>query len=472
MIETLGLALLGIQILIFLYFVFINTVYSSFLILSLLDIRKQLAVATRPYIRSLIGGAFYKPISIIVPAFNESRTIVSTVSFLLALRYPEFEIIVVDDGSTDGMMELLTSELRLVRTDRPLRLVLPHQPIAAHYLSLNHPNLTVVSKENGGKADALNAGVNVSRFPLFCCVDADSLLENDALLRAAKPFVEDRKVVATGGIVRTLNGCRVINGRVSEIRAPEKAIEKFQAVEYIRGFLTGRTSWNFMNSLLIISGAFGIFRKNIVMEIGGYRKTVGEDMDLVVRIHRYCCDEKIPYRIVFVPDPVCWTQVPSDLRSLLRQRNRWHRGLVDSLWHNRGMFLNPKYGSVGLFGFPYFLFVEALGPIIEFIGYASFVILFLLGYVHREFALLFLLLAVLWGMWLNLGSILLDNLIYHRYRGVSDLLKLSLFALLEFFGYRQLIVVERLIATFQFWKKGWGKQKRQGIRHEQTRKIH
>src|SRR6185369_11207556 len=236
----------------------------------------------------------------------------------------------------------------------------------------------------------------------------------------AKLFVEDQQVIATGGIVRVLNGCTIVNGRVAEVHAPKRWIECFQAVEYIRGFLTGRTSWNFINGLLIISGAFGIFRKDMVQTVGGYRNTVGEDMDLVVRLHRHCRKERIPYKIQFVPDPVCWTQVPNDYRSLLKQRNRWHRGLIDSLWHNRGMFMNPRYGSIGLLVFPYFVLFEALGPAIEFAGYLGFIFFFWFDLIDYDFALLFLLLAIIWGIWLTLGVILLDNFIFRRYRTVGD----------------------------------------------------
>jgi len=268
-----------------------------------------------------------------------------------------------------------------------------------------------------------------------------------------------------------LNGCTVVNGKVTEVRAPSRLIECLQSVEYLRGFLVGRTSWNWTNSILIISGAFGIFRKDILFAIGGYRKTVGEDMDLVIRMHRHCLDRKMPCKVVFVPDPVCWTQVPGDYRSLLQQRNRWHRGLIDSLWHSRGMLLNPKYGAVGLLAFPYFVVAEALGPLIEFFGYLSFVILFFLGLLNRDFALLFLFLAVIWGMFLNIGALLLDNLIYRRYRGVSDLLKIAGCGLLECLGYRQLLVVERLFATFMVFQKHWGKPAREEIKNVQQESL-
>ena len=471
MAVTIANYLLAFQVIILIFFLLLNGIYTASIIFAFIDIRNRLAMATRQHIKSLTNGIFYRPITIIVPAFNEAETIVASVTLLLQLRYPEFEVIVVNDGSTDETMERLRDAFNLLSVQRPQNQILSHQPIQGEYLSLKHENLLVIDKINGGKADALNTGINASRFPLFCSVDADSILESDALMRAAKLFVEDRETIATGGIVRILNGCTIQNGLITKVQAPSKAIECFQAVEYCRGFLTGRTSWNFFKSLLIISGAFGIFRKDMVLAINGYRKTVGEDMDLVVRLHRHCREKKIPYKINFIPDPVCWTQVPENYRALLNQRNRWHRGLLDSLWFNRKIFLNPRYGSVGMLAFPFFLIFEAFGPALEFLGYLSFIVFYFFGYINQEFALLFLLLAVLWGMWLNIGAITLDNMIFRRYRSLSDLLKLSLFGLLEFAGYRQLIVVERLIATFTFRRQDWDKNARQEIHNEKTKKT-
>jgi cellulose synthase/poly-beta-1,6-N-acetylglucosamine synthase-like glycosyltransferase len=415
MVEALAYTLLGFQIFILSYFSAVNGLYTAFVLISLYHIFKFAILVRKEKVEMMLSKILYRPISIIVPAYNEEKTIVDNLRSLLSLHYPEFELVVVNDGSTDRTLEKIKEAFRLVRLDRPIRRVLKHREIKNIYVSLDYPNLIVVDKENGGKADALNCGINVSSYPLFCCIDADSILEETALLRASRIFVEDRHVIATGGSVRVLNGSVVKDGKVVEIRSPKKWIETFQVIEYVRGFLTGRTAWNIFNSLLIISGAFGIFRKDMVMDVGGYRKTVGEDMDLVVRLHRHCIDKGIPYKILFIRDPICWTQVPSDVKSLLSQRNRWHRGLIDSLWHSRVMFLNPKYRWIGLFGFPYFFFVEALGPTVEFIGYLSVVLFYLTGLLSREFALLFFLVAFLWGSLISMGSILLDNLMYRRY---------------------------------------------------------
>ncbi len=471
MLEVFAYFLLGFQLFILIYFVTINCIYTFFILISLVQIFKYMILVRKESLEIMLSNALYRPISIIVPAYNEEETIVANLKSLLKLHYPEFEVVVVNDGSTDSTMEKLKKSFRLVRISKPVRLILKHKPIKNIYISLDYPNLIVVDKENGGKADALNCGINVCNYPLFCCIDADSLLEESALLRASRLFVEDKLVIATGGTVRVLNGSVVKGGRVVEIRAPKKLIETFQVIEYVRGFLSGRTAWNIFNSLLIISGAFGIFRKDMVMEIKGYRHTVGEDMDLVVRLHKHCIENKIPYRIVFTPDPVCWTQVPSDLKSLLKQRNRWHRGLIDALWYSKKMFLNPKYGWVGLLGYPYFVFVEALGPIIEFLGYFGVVLFYIFGLLNRDFALLFFLVAFGWGVLISVGSILLDNLLYRRYGSLIDILKLVLYSVFEIFGYRQLIVMERFVATFQFWYRNWGKPKRKKIEETHIEKA-
>lgn len=469
MFEALTIFIPIFQVIIISYFVIANSIYTIFTIFALFDIKRYATKASYYKILNRLAGSYYRPLSILVPAYNEEKTIITNIRNLLALEYPEFEVLLINDGSTDNTLEKLKEEFRLVRIDRPVRLIVRHKPIKEVFVSLDYPNFIVIDKERGGKADALNAGINVSSYPIFCSIDADSLPERGALLRASRLFVEDKRVIATGGIVRVLNGSKIENGVVTEVRAPQRAIECFQAVEYVRAFFTGRTAWSHIGSLMIISGTFGLFRKDMAQAIGGYRETVGEDMDIIVRLHKHCRKDKIPYRIIFVPDPICFTQVPSDFKSLLKQRNRWHRGLIDSLWFSKGMFLNPVYGAIGTIGFLYFGFIEGLGPIIEFLGYVGFILFFIFGFLNKDFALLFFVIAILWSMWINVSSVLLDDILYKRYRGLNDLLKLCLFGFLEMLGYRQLITAERMIATFTFWTKGWGKPERREIKVNESR---
>lgn len=450
-----------IQGIIFAYFLAINSTYTLLILFALKDIIQHSYLSTtRGARRLLLSDSYYKPVSVIVPAYNEAEVVSNSVKSLLNLHYPEFEIIVVNDGSTDETIAVLKRDFKLRPSVKPVRLQVPHAAIKGIYVSEDYPNLLVVDKENGGKADAINAGINVSSFPLFCSIDADSLLEPDAVLKASKLFIEDDELIATGGIVRVINGCKVKDGAVIDIELPEKTMEAIQVLEYTRAFLSGRTGWNLLKSLLIISGAFGVFRKDMVLAVNGYRKTVGEDMDLVMRLHRHCLENKIPYKIFFVPDPVCWTQVPYTLPILRRQRNRWHRGLIDCLRSNRVMILNPKYGKVSLFAVSYFLFVEVFGPILELLGYISIPIFYLFGVLNTKFLLLLVAVAILWGISINIAAIFLDNFNYRRYRKNSDILRLCLLSIVEFFGYREIMLLERVKATFSFRETSWGKQER------------
>lgn len=453
-----------IQWFIFLYFLTINSTYTLLIIFALKDIVQHAYISTaRGARRMLTAEAYFKPVTVIVPAYNEAAVISQSLMSLLNLHYPEFEIVVISDGSSDNTMEVLKRDFNLRPYTRPLRMQIKHAPIRDILVSADYPHLIVVDKENGGKADAINAGINVSSYPLFCSIDADSLLEPDSLIKASKLFIEDDELIATGGIVRVMNGCTVKDGAVTEIAMPHKTLEAIQVLEYTRAFLSGRTGWNMLESLLIISGAFGVFRKDIVTAVNGYRKTVGEDMDLVMRLHRHCMDNKIPYKILFVPDPVCWTQVPFELGMLRKQRNRWHRGLLDSLITNRAMILNPKYGKVSLLGVSYFTFVEVLGPIIELMGYISIPILYFAGLLNVRFLILLVIVAVLWGISINIAAIFLDTFNYRRYKKESDILRLCLISVVEFFGYRQLTLYERMRACFSFRETRWGAQARQAL---------
>lgn len=455
--------IIAFQTIVVVYFLFLNGTYTLFTMISLIEVKKYYSKVTVHDIRAHLSTSYYRPLSVIIPAHNEQSTIIPNIKALLSSKYPQYELVVVNDGSTDNTLHKLITEYRLVEVKKPVKLVINHKPIKKVYMSLDYPHLIVVDKENGGKADALNAGINTSHYPLFCSIDADSILEKEGLLRAVRMFVVDKKVIATGGIVRVINGSGVRDGEIVDYRSPRGIIENFQAVEYTRGFLSGRTAWNYLGSLLIISGTFSLFRKDLAMAVGGYRKTVGEDMDLVVRLHKYCREKDIPYRVLFVPDPVCYTQVPSDFKSLWKQRNRWQRGLVDSLFYSKKMLFNPHYGSVGLFGFPYFLFVEALGPVVELLGYTGVILFLGFNLLSWEFAVLFFIVAVLWAMWINLGSILVDEILYRRYSKLRDTLKLCFFGLIEMLGYRQIITLDRFLATFCFNNKKWGKAKREEL---------
>jgi cellulose synthase/poly-beta-1,6-N-acetylglucosamine synthase-like glycosyltransferase len=410
------------------------------------------------------GGA--PPISLIAPAYNESVTCVESVRSLLSIEYPNFEVIVVNDGSKDDTVERLKAAYKLESASRIPTAAVKTADVRGVYHSRTHPSLWLIDKENGGKADALNVGLNYCYTPMFCAIDADSLLEPEALVRIVRPFLEDSTTIAAGGILRIANGCRVERGRVVEVGLPQSLLARFQVLEYLRVFLAGRMGWATMDASLIISGAFGIFSRVAVVRAGGYATdTVGEDMELVVRLHRYHSEAGIPYRIHFVPDPVAWTECPESIAVLARQRDRWQRGLFQSLTRHRRMLFNPTYGKAGLLAFPYFFFLEMLGPVVELLGYFSFIVTIVAGRADWYFVTAFLAVAVVFGSVLSLSAVALEELSFRRYPKVSDLLKLFGLAALENLGYRQLNTWWRVKGTYSALRgvEGWGKMTRKGF---------
>lgn len=454
------------SILVVIYFVVINSVYLVLIGISFYHIRRQLKEKDVYRLEGLFSSNLYSPISIIAPAFNEESTIVASVKSLLQLRYPNYEVIVVNDGSKDRTIQVLINEFKLKRVKRYVPLILDHKPIKAIYKSTIYPDLVVVDKENGRKADALNAGINVCRNDLFCAIDADCVLEPEVLQNMLKTFIEDETTIAVGGIVRVANDCVIEGNEIKEIRFPKNFLPRIQVVEYLRAFLFGRVGWDYLDSLLIISGAFGIFDRNAVLKVGGYlHDTVGEDMELVVRLHKYHRENKIPYRVRFLPEPVCWTEVPEDYKVLSRQRNRWQRGLADTLYRHKEMLFNPKYGRLGLFAVPFFFVFELLAPVVELLGWLVFIVSLLFGLINWPFALIFLSAAVLFGMILSISSILCEEFTYRRYPKLKDIMLMILFAFVENFGFRQVHMWWRLKGIVDFLKgnKSWGEMTRKGL---------
>jgi len=408
------------------------------------------------------------PITIIVPAHNEEGSIRVAVQNLLALEYPQLEVIVVNDGSEDRTLEQLREEFRL----RLVRAVyVPAATSAAVrglYRSDMDTRLLVVDKEAGGsKADAVNAGLNAATSPYVCIVDADSMLESDALLRIMVPILEDpKRVIAVGGIIRVLNGSEIVGGHLRRVRLPRKSIEAIQVVEYLRAFLIGREAWGQGNMLMIISGAFGVFRTDLLRAVGGYRpRAIGEDFDVVARLHRHLRDRGAEYHIHFVPDPMCWTEVPSDLKSLGRQRARWQKGLLDVLWSNRDMLFRRRYGRIGSLALPYLWLFELLAPIIEIGGIATIVLAASLGVLSRGFFLQFLLFGYAFATVISIGSVLQEEITYKRYNDWQDVVRLVSYCFLEHFPYRQLHMIWRLKGLWQYLRGDnvWVPVKRKGL---------
>jgi cellulose synthase/poly-beta-1,6-N-acetylglucosamine synthase-like glycosyltransferase len=404
------------------------------------------------------------PVSVLVPAYNEEATIATSVRSILQLEYPEYEVIVVNDGSRDSTLATLVREFALVPFPDAIRVEVPCRRIRGVYRSTLYRNLRVIDKENGGKADALNAGINGAHYPLFCAVDADSALQRDSLWRVVEPFLENPHAIAAGGTVRVANGCTVEGGFLTRVGLPANPLALLQIVEYLRAFLFGRLGWSPMNAVLVISGAFGLFRRSAVVGVGGYRSdTVGEDMELVVRLHRHHRLKRLPYRIVFVSEPICWTEAPETLAVLKNQRVRWQRGLSESLTMNRALLLHPRGGAPGWVAMPFMILFEWLSPLLELAGYLFVLAGWLAGAVAPAAAGAFLLVAVGFGVLLSVSALLLEEIdfrIYPRFRQVAALLAV---AVAENFGYRQLMSWYRLVGLAR-WASGrqasWGKMTR------------
>jgi len=448
------------------YFLALNTLYLSFCGIAYVRLRQHRHRWTVRDLEAVMRSPATPAISIVAPAYNEEATLADSVRSLLLLNYPQFEVIVVSDGSTDGTLDVGRREFDLVRAPVSHAQPITTQTVRGIYLSLAHPDLVLIDKENGGKADAINAGINAARYPLVCVIDADSLLEEHALARAVLPFIEDPDTIAAGGIVRIANGCRVERGRVTEVRLPGSRLAMFQTVEYLRAFLASRVAQSAINGLLIISGAFGVFTRAAVVEVGGFRPdTIGEDMELVTRLHRFYRERGRRFRIVFQPEPVCWTQVPESLRTLARQRNRWQRGTLQVLGYHRRMLFNPRYGVVGLLAMPYYVVFEAMGPMIELAGYLVTAIAVGFGLLDWRFATLFFLAAVVYGSLLSVAAVVLEELSFRRYPKVTDLLRLAAYGVVENFGYRQLATWWRIVGVVDYLRgrQGWGTMTRKGF---------
>lgn len=406
-------------------------------------------------------------ISVLAPAFNEELTIVESVRSLLALHYPDFEVIVINDGSRDGTLAKVIGEFGLQRVERYSDDAVTHAPIRGFYASSSLPRLLVVDKENGGKSDALNAGINVSRSALFCAIDADSILEPDALLRVVRPFVDfPHLTVAAGGTIRIANGCRVDSGRIASISLPTNFLALVQIVEYLRAFLMARLALGKMQALTVISGAFGLFRRAQVVAVGGYSHgTVGEDMELVLKLHRHMRDLGQPYRIDFIAEPVCWTECPDNLLILGRQRSRWQRGSLECFFKHRDMLFNPKYGRIGVVGFGQILLVDVVGPLIEVLGYLLIPILYGVGLLALPWLLAFLAITFTFGIFISAATLVLEEIQLRRFPRAYELALLGLVAVAENFGYRQLSNFWRLQGWWQFLRKqqSWGTMTRKGF---------
>ena len=460
------LALVWMEWAILVYFLAVNGFYVLLLASAAAEMRHHLHAIRGENRRRVLSSDVAPRVSVLAPAYNEAATIEESIRSLLSLEYPDLEVVVVNDGSKDATIEVLRDRFELEAVHTVYRRRIPTKEIRQLYRSRIHPNLVVADKVNGGKADALNAALDLASGDLVCAIDADTLIEPDALLRMVRPFLRNDDILAAGGTIRVVNDCDVASGRVVKVRAPRRFVPGVQVIEYLRAFLFGRLGWNRLGGNLIISGAFGLFRRDAVIASGGYlHETVGEDMELVARLRRRGYETGGAHRVDFIPDPVAWTEVPESLRVLRRQRDRWHRGLADTLWRHRKVLLNPRYGSLGMVAFPYFVFVELIAPVIEVIGLIGLLVGLALGAVNVPFALLFFIAAYGLGVLLNALTLLLEEFSFQRYDSMGERLRLIGYSMADSLGYRQLTVLWRIqgLISFLRGRREWGAMERRGL---------
>jgi cellulose synthase/poly-beta-1,6-N-acetylglucosamine synthase-like glycosyltransferase len=452
------------------YFVLLNTGYLGLVLLGSADLTRHVRRIPFAGLTEMYRSPLTRPVSVLLPAYNEAAGVIDSVRAMLSLRYPEFEVVMIDDGSTDDTFARLREEFDLVEVPRVVPDEVPTRGTvrSVHVPRLRRDPLVVVRKENGGKTDSLNVGLNLARYPLVCMVDADCVLDPYALLWAAKPFADDPlRVVATGGVIRVANGCTVLAGRVVDVQMPGRWLPRIQVVEYLRAFLLGRTGWSRLGGLVIISGAFGVFRRDMVIRVGGLTyDCVGEDAELVVRLHRRLREEHDRYRVVFLGEPVAWSEAPGTLRTLGRQRSRWQRGLAETLVLHRKMIGNPRYRQVGLITLPFYVVFELLGPVVELAGLVLIPLGIVFGAVDLTFLWQFLLLAYVYATLVTITSLLAEELALHRFNRLRDIGVGVIAAVLENIGYRQFTAWARLHGFWAALRREptrWGEMPRTGF---------
>ncbi|WP_373398575.1 glycosyltransferase family 2 protein [Algoriphagus halophilus] len=452
-------------------------IYLTTMFLSALELRDHLRRNRFADYQDIITSPIAPGVSIVAPAYNEAQNIVQNAKSLMSLHYGKFEVIIINDGSKDDTLQKLIDAFELVKTNYAYNYQIECKPVKGVYKSKNESfsKLLVIDKENGGKADALNSGINLASMEIISCIDVDCILSHESLTRMVRPFMEEtnRKVIAVGGAIGIANNCDVQDGTVTNYRIPNTLLGRFQVIEYFRAFLMGRMAWTRINGLMLISGAFGFFKRDLVLAVGGYfPKTVGEDMELVVRMRRYMEERKIPYKVGFVPDPLCWTEVPEDVSVLSRQRNRWIRGTIETLQLHKVVKLNPRYGVLGVLSYPYWSAFEKFAPIVELLGVLYTLTLIVIGDFSAFYFIALYSMLYLLSLLVSSFSILYEQIAFHNYKDRKDLNKLIFTVLIEPFIIHPKVVLWGLRGHIDFikGKGGWGQMIRTGFKKSEDRK--
>lgn len=464
--DAVARAYIVLSVVLVVYAVALQLLYTAMTYIGWVAVKEYVALRPLRDYKQVGASPMSLPVSILVPAYNEQAGVVESVHSLLSSQFSQLEVVVINDGSKDATLERMVDAFDMVAVHRVPRSGLPSADVAAVWASRLDDRVMLIDKANGGKADSLNAGINYASYPLVCSLDADTILDPEALARLVWEFQADEDTVATGGIVRIINGSILEGGRLTHVQTPSNLLANIQIVEYLRAFLGGRIGWSRAKALIIISGAFGLFRRDALVQAGGYDATcVGEDAELVLRLYRSRKEAGLPCRITFFPDPICWTECPQDLRTLARQRDRWQRGLGQILWRHRVMLFNPKHGPVGWLALPAFWLFELFGPVVETVGIILVPIGLVLGYVTIPVFLLLLALTVLYGFVLSLVAVLIEERAYRRYPSWRDLRRMTAALIIENLGYRQWLSFVRVRAMLKRPKKGhvWGAQSRTGF---------
>lgn len=463
----------------FLFLLFGVAIMTSYLILGILaviEIKHYKNATSFVDYSALLTSDNAPTISIIAPAYNESATIIENIKSLLSLRYNKYRVIVVNDGSKDDTLKKVIEEYQLKQVSYYFDESIFTQPVRSVYKPANKAfnKLIVVDKENGGKADALNVGLNIADSEYVACIDVDCMLAEDALLKMIKPFMENdrRPLIAAGGPIEIANSCKIFKGKLLEANIPKRFLPSVQILEYMRAFLLGRMGWSRINGLLLISGAFGVFNRSIAVAAGGYNpKTVGEDMELVVRMRRYMEAHKRKYRVKLIPEPLCWTEVPEDYKILGSQRNRWTRGTIETLQLHRKLFFNPRHRITGMISIPYWVFFEWLAPLFEFGGILYFLFLLLFSKIYWLYFLSLLIAVYFFAIAFSGYSLLVEHLFFEKYTKFSHTLKLTVISLVEPFLHHPFVVWTSIKGN---WTKltgknvKWGTMTRKGFSSEKT----